>query len=94
MGLNPSWVFTDTEEEYALNLSNSALTYREDYLAPAADLTVTLARTTLDAITLGDSTFEDEMDAGAIELDGDGQKLVDLLEMFDTFTPDFPMVTP
>ena len=34
------------------------------------------------------------MDAGAIELDGDGQKLIDLLEMFDTFTPDFPMVTP
>ena len=89
-----NWVFTDTEEEYALNLSNSALTYREDYLAPDPDLTVTLARTTLDAITLGESTFEDEMDAGAIELDGDGQKLIDLLEMFDTFTPDFPMVTP
>ena len=89
-----NWVFTDTAEEYALNLSNSALTYRADYLAPDADLTVTLARTTLDAITLGESTFEDEMEAGAIELDGDGQKLIDLLAMFDTFKPDFPIVTP
>jgi len=89
-----NWVFTDTAEEYALNLSNSALTYRADYLAPDADLTVTLARTTLDAITLGESTFEDEMEAGAIELDGDGQKLIDLLAMFDTFKPDFPVVTP
>ena len=89
-----NWVFTDTEEQYALNLSNSALTYRSDYLAPEADLTVTLARSTLDAITLGEATFEDEMAAGAIELEGDGEVLAELMDMLDTFTPDFPMVTP
>ncbi|MBP6440494.1 MAG: MBL fold metallo-hydrolase [Caldilineaceae bacterium] len=89
-----NWIFTDTEEQYALNLSNSALTYRSDYLAPEADLTVTLERSALDAITLGESTFEDEVAAGAIELDGDSDKLAELLAMFDTFSPEFPVVTP
>ena len=89
-----NWVFSDTGEEYALNLSNSALTYRENYLAADPDVTVTLARATLNAIILGETTVADELDAGAIEVDGDGERLLDLLDMFDSFTPDFPMVTP
>jgi alkyl sulfatase BDS1-like metallo-beta-lactamase superfamily hydrolase len=89
-----NWDFTDTDEQYALNLSNAALTYRVDYLAPAADLNVTLTRAALDSITLGESTFEDEVAAGAITLDGDEALLAELIAMLDTFTPDFPMVTP
>ena len=89
-----NWDFTDTDEQYALNLSNAALTYREDWLAPDADLTVTLARATMDAITLGESTFEDEIAAGAIKLKGDVELLAELMDMLDTFDPAFPMVTP
>jgi alkyl sulfatase BDS1-like metallo-beta-lactamase superfamily hydrolase len=89
-----NWDFTDTDEQYALNLSNAALTYRVDYLAPDADLSVTLTRAALDNITLGESTFEDEVAAGAIALDGDEALLAELIAMLDTFTPDFPMVTP
>jgi len=89
-----NWDFTDTDEQYALNLSNAALTYRVDYLAPATDLNVTLTRAALDSITLGESTFEDEVAAGAITLDGDEALLAELIAMLDTFTPDFPMVTP
>jgi alkyl sulfatase BDS1-like metallo-beta-lactamase superfamily hydrolase len=55
---------------------------------------VTLTRAALDNITLGESTFEDEVAAGAIALDGDEALLAELIAMLDTFTPDFPMVTP
>ena len=48
-----NWDFTDTGETYALNLSNSALTYPTDWQAPDADLTVTLARAALDTIMFG-----------------------------------------
>ena len=89
-----NWNFTDTGESYALNLTNSALTYRADWQDPAADLTVTLARPALDAIMLGTADFTDEVLAGEIELDGNGKKLTELFSMFDTFTPDFPIVTP
>jgi alkyl sulfatase BDS1-like metallo-beta-lactamase superfamily hydrolase len=89
-----NWNFTDTKEKYALNLANSALTYRTDWQAPDADVTLTLARPTLDAITLGQTTFEKEMAAGNIKLEGDGMKLVELMGMLDTFDPMFPIVTP
>lgn len=89
-----NWKFTDTGEQYALNLQNSALTYRADWQAPDADLTVTLARSTLDAITLGETQFDKEVAAGAVKLEGDGEKLADLLSMLDTFDPMFPIVTP
>ena len=89
-----NWDFTDTGEQYALNLSNSALTYRTGWLAPDADLTVTLGRATLDSITLGETTFKDEVEAGNIELDGNTKLLAELMGMLDTFAPDFPIVTP
>ena len=77
-----------------MNLQNSALTYRADWQAPAADASFTLARTTLDAITLGETTFDKEVAAGNIKLEGDGQKLTELMGMLDTFDPMFPVVTP
>lgn len=89
-----NWNFTDTAESYTLNLSNAALTYRPNWQAEDADLTLTLARATLDAIMLGETLLTDEVAAGAIEVDGDGRKLAELLGMLDTFTPDFPIVTP
>ena len=89
-----NWDFTDIDEQYALNLSNSALTYRADWLAPDAGLTVTLERATLDAITLGETTFEDAVATGAVELEGDASLLADLMGMLDTFKPDFAVVTP
>lgn len=89
-----NWSFTDTGETYALTLRNSALTYRGDWQDPDADLTLTLARPTLDAITLGQAQFGQEVAAGNIWLEGDGKKLGELLSMLETFNPVFPMVTP
>ncbi len=89
-----NWYFSDTGESYALNLSNSALTYREGWQAEGADLGLTLERPVLDAITMGETTFADEVLAGNIEIDGDGRKLQELMGMLDTFDPLFPIVTP
>lgn len=89
-----NWNFTEPEEQYALNLSNSALTYRAGWQAPDADLIVTLTRATLDAIILGETDFQTAAAAGKIKLDGNPAKLAELLGMLDTFTPDFPIVTP
>ena len=89
-----NWSFTDTDEQYALNLQNSALTYRADWQAPDADVTFTLARPTLDAITLGQTSFGKEVAAGTIKVEGNGQKLAELMGLLDTFDPTFAVVTP
>lgn len=88
-----NWNFTDVKAKYALSLENSALTYM-DRQAPKADATITLTRAAFDAITLGKTTFEKEIGAGRIKVEGDGRKLGELFGLMDTFKGDFNIVTP
>jgi alkyl sulfatase BDS1-like metallo-beta-lactamase superfamily hydrolase len=89
-----NWNFTDVSETYILNLENSALTYIPDRQAANADATVTLTRSTLDKITLGQTTFKDAIAAGNIRIEGKGQQLTELLSLMDTFPGGFNIVTP
>jgi alkyl sulfatase BDS1-like metallo-beta-lactamase superfamily hydrolase len=89
-----NWNFTDVREKYVLNLENSALTYMPKQQVPHADATITLTRATLDAISLGKTTFADEIAAGRIKLQGDGKKLGELMSLLDTFDGRFNIVTP
>ncbi|MCX6089613.1 MAG: MBL fold metallo-hydrolase [Candidatus Atribacteria bacterium] len=89
-----NWNFTDTGEQYTLNLSNCALTYLADWQAPNADATVTLSRAVLDALILLETTIEKELSAGQIKVEGKGMKFAELLGMLDTFSLNFPIVTP
>jgi alkyl sulfatase BDS1-like metallo-beta-lactamase superfamily hydrolase len=89
-----NWSFIDSRQQFVLNLENSALTYLAGKQAPNADATVTLARDTLDAVTLQRTTFADAAKAGLIKIDGNSRKLDDLLSMLDTFTVMFAVVEP
>ena len=89
-----NWSFTDSKEQFVLNLENSALTYVKGKQAANADIAVTLARDTLDAVTLQRSTFPDAIKAGLIKIDGDLRKLDELLSMLDTFKVMFEVVEP
>jgi alkyl sulfatase BDS1-like metallo-beta-lactamase superfamily hydrolase len=89
-----NWRLTDTRQEYVLNLDNSALTYVEDSQADEADATVTLTRATLDEISMRTTTFESALQSGRISVTGKREKLVELLEMLDTFPLQFAVVEP
>ena len=89
-----NWSFTDSNQRIALNLDNSALTYVAGKQAPNADATVTLARGTLDAVTLQRTTFPDAVKAGLVKIDGDPRKLDELMSMLDTFKVMFEVVEP
>ena len=89
-----NWRFTDTGEEYALTVSNAAMTYRANWQSPDAGLGLTLERTTLNAIILGETDFGTAVKSGAIGVVGNGAQLQELLSMLDTFDPIFPIVTP
>jgi alkyl sulfatase BDS1-like metallo-beta-lactamase superfamily hydrolase len=77
-----------------LNLENSALTCVPDTWADNADATLTLTRATLEEISLQKTTFPAALQSGQIAVTGKGEKLVELLEMLDTFQPQFPVVEP
>jgi len=93
-----NWNFSgpkEPTETYALNLENSALTYRANYQAPSADCTLSLSRKTLDRITNGETTFEKELLVNkTIIASGNPDRYVELMSIMDTFAPDFPIVTP
>jgi alkyl sulfatase BDS1-like metallo-beta-lactamase superfamily hydrolase len=89
-----NWNFTDIGEKYVLNLENSALTYLSNSQAPNADATFTLTRAAFDEITMGRTTFEKEVAAGRISIQGNGRKLGELISLLDTFAGGFNIVTP
>jgi alkyl sulfatase BDS1-like metallo-beta-lactamase superfamily hydrolase len=89
-----NWNFTDVHQQYVLNLENSALTYTPNQQARNADASFTLTRTTFDAINLGKTTFEKEIAAGHVNVQGDGTKLAELLSLLDSFDGKFNIVTP
>jgi len=89
-----NWNFTDTRQRYVLNLENSALTYVADAQADNADATLTLTRATLDEISLQKTTFPAALQAGLITVTGQREKVGELLGLFDTFAPGFPIVEP
>jgi len=92
-----NWTFTDTDERYVLNLEHAALTWLPSPpgVQPAdADATITLSRVALDAVLLGQTAAQEAVASGAIAIDGDPLKLVELLGMLDTFGEPFNIVTP
>ncbi len=83
----------EPDENYAVNLENCALTYRA-WTDPTAALSVTMSRATLDAITLGKTSFQKALQDGSITYKGDLNRLLELLSILDTFELYFPIVTP
>ena len=89
-----NWKFTDSNQQFVLNLENSALTHVSGRQAANANATVTLTRDTLDAVSLQKTSFADAMKAGQVTIDGDPQKLEELFSMLDTFKVMFEVVEP
>ncbi|MDX5594076.1 alkyl/aryl-sulfatase [Pseudovibrio sp. SPO723] len=89
-----NWVFADTNQTYVLELQNATLNHIEGHHAPDAAATITLNRSDLNNVLLGETTFEKAIEDGTLQIQGDPAPLKALLDMLDTFDFWFPMVTP
>ncbi|WP_273420920.1 alkyl/aryl-sulfatase [Curvibacter lanceolatus] len=89
-----NWVFTDTQQRYAMTLDNAALTYLKGKTDPQADATLTLPRSVLDAINTKQLSLRDAVGAGKVQIAGKAEKVGELLGLIDEFQPGFPVVTP
>ncbi|WP_431111142.1 alkyl/aryl-sulfatase [Variovorax paradoxus] len=89
-----NWQFTDTKQNYVLNLENSALTFVSGAQSAKADATLVLTRATLDEISLQKTTFPAALQAGQIVVTGKREKVGELLGMLDTFPTTFPLIEP
>jgi alkyl sulfatase BDS1-like metallo-beta-lactamase superfamily hydrolase len=85
-------VTPDNGEKYAVELSNGVLTNIEGYQAAEADLTLTLDRTDLDAIFLGQTKLAPLVEAGKAKGEGDLTVIERLMSYQIDFDPRFQMV--
>ena len=89
-----NWAFPDLGQRYVLALQNCALTYLADRHADAADATVTLDRATLNRIILRELALPEGIASGAVQVDGDPQKVAELFGLLDDFTMAFDIIEP
>jgi alkyl sulfatase BDS1-like metallo-beta-lactamase superfamily hydrolase len=86
--------FTDIDEQYLLVVENGVLNYAKGKQEPEADATLTLSRTALDEVILGEAKLADKLAAGEAQISGNPEKLVEFLSLMDTFEFWFNIVTP
>ena len=89
-----NFVFTDTGEKAMLELVNGSLNHSLDRTADDADATITLTRTALDRVLLGETTLLAEAEGGEIKVEPDVKPLAELLELLDEFKIWFNVIEP
>jgi alkyl sulfatase BDS1-like metallo-beta-lactamase superfamily hydrolase len=85
--------FTDLQKQYALTVENGVLNYSRKP-APNADAKLTLAKTVLDRIQLGEITPEQAITSGEMKLEGKREAFVEFVGLLDKFPFWFNIVTP
>jgi len=89
-----NWNFTDSKQQLAMTLEDSALTYVAGKQAADADATISLPRSTLDAVMLQKTTFADAARSGLATIAGNAARLDEFTSMLDTFKVMFEVVEP
>jgi alkyl sulfatase BDS1-like metallo-beta-lactamase superfamily hydrolase len=85
--------FTDLKKQYALVVENGVLNYSTDPVANP-DAKLTLAKSSLDEIQLGQATLDQLIAAGKVTVDGRRESVSDFLGLLDTYPFWFNIVTP
>jgi alkyl sulfatase BDS1-like metallo-beta-lactamase superfamily hydrolase len=92
--LTLSFEFSDTGEQAVLELANGALNHLLGHTTEEAEATVTLTRSALDRVILGENTLADEVSSGEITVEPDSAPLEKVVSLLDTFEFWFPIIEP
>lgn len=87
-------VLTDTRENYVIGVENSALHYSKGRTSEKADAALTMTRSDLNDVMLGNTSMHNLVISGKAKIDGDSQKLGEFVTWLDNFDFFFNIVTP
>jgi alkyl sulfatase BDS1-like metallo-beta-lactamase superfamily hydrolase len=87
-------VFTDSNDVWALELSNSVLNNTRGRVLPNPDVTLTLTRPAFLAMLLQGKTLAELTQAGMVKVDGDPKVFGAVFANVVAFDPTFRIVTP
>lgn len=86
--------FTDTKERYLLSLENAVLHHVKDKRAAKPDASISITRTGLLDILLGETTLDALTASGKVKVEGDAGALGELVGLLDQFDFWFEIVMP
>jgi len=92
VGIN--FVFTDTGERYALELSNTVLNHTKDRALKNPAATLSLTRPALFKMLVAKVPLPELIKGGEAKLEGDGNALATIFGNLDSFDPHFGIATP
>ena len=87
-------VMPDVGEKFAVYVENGVMNYTLNHQDLLADATVTLDRRVLDDINLGQTSLDQAITDGDVNIDGDAEQFGNFVAMLDTFDFWFNIVTP
>ncbi len=86
--------FTDSNETWALELSNSVLNNTKGRVLQNPDLKLSLTRPVFLAMLMQGKKLPELVQAGLVKVEGDPKALGAIVANVVSFTPNFPVVTP
>ena len=89
-----NWKVTDPDERHLLELENGVLNHRADRHHPEAQATLIIERRALNEMLGGEAELAELAQSGRLRVEGDGEKLGELLGLLDDPDPGFAIVTP
>lgn len=92
--LKLNFVFTDKDKSFAVEMVHGVLNHSEGRLFDDADATINMTRDTLNGFMLQETTLEKAIEDGKVTVEGDQDKLTELVSCLDDFEFWFNIVTP
>ncbi len=89
-----NWEVTDPDERHLLELENGVLNHRADRRHPEAQATLIIERQALNEMLGDEAELAELAQSGRLRIEGDGEKLGELLGLLDEPDPGFAIVTP
>src|SRR5260221_14590725 len=88
------WVSAIPAEMPALTVRNGVLRHRSGRHEPSADASLQVDRKALDQLLLKTADIAELAESGRLRVEGDGEKIGELLGLLDEPDPGFAIVTP
>jgi alkyl sulfatase BDS1-like metallo-beta-lactamase superfamily hydrolase len=88
------WVIAAPDEERALTVRNGVLRHRSGRHEPSAEAALLVDREALNQLLLKTADIAQLAESGRLRIEGDGERIGELLGLLDEPDPGFPIVTP
>lgn len=92
MNFTINFISPDTEQEFVVEMSGSTLSNIEGYVADDADTTITMNRSDLETVIMGEATLASQLQAGVGTVTGDQTVLLQLASILVNFNPSFEVM--